>query len=134
MWTYPLRTPLVPDTPPRPGPRRAPGRLELATLALGPHVRTIAWLVGLTIITLALATVGILSSVKTGEPVVRSGTIVDVPSSQSIHVEVRLETGDEVLVPRENDDPLAEGDAVTVIETTSALSTVGYRFADADAR
>ena len=96
-------------------------------------MRTIVWVGGLATITLALAAVGILQTVKTGDPVARAGTIVDVPSSRSFHVRVRLDTGDDVLVPRENDDPLAEGDPVTVIETVSALSTVAYRLADAGA-
>ena len=121
------------DTPPEPGRRRAPGRLELALLTLRLNARPIGWSAGLLTVTLALATAGILQTVKDGDPVARAGTVVEVPSSQSIHVRVRLETGDDVLVPREGRTRLVEGDRVTVLETVSALSTVGYRLAKADA-
>jgi len=122
------------DAPPEPVRRRAPGRLELALLTLRLNARPIGWGAGLLSVTLALAAVGILQIVKDGDPIERVGTIVEVPSSQSIHVRVRLETGDDVLVPRRGRTRLVEGDRVTVLETVSVLSTVGYRLAEADAR
>jgi len=99
----------------------------MAKLTLGLHARTIGWVVGLAMMTLTLATVGILQSMTVGDPLTRAGTIIDVSSSQSMHVRVKLDTGDAVLVPREQHERLAEGDRVTVVQTTSALSTLGYR-------
>ena len=110
-------------------PRRPPGRLELAALTFRLHARAIAWGAGLVAITLALAVPGILQTVVEGEPVERAGTIVSVPSSGSIHVGVRLEGGETVLVRRRSAVPLAQGDRVRVLETRSPLSTVGYRMA-----
>ena len=102
-------------------------------LSLRLHARTIGWVAGLATITLTLAAIGILQSVRSGDSVVRAGTVVESSSNQSIHVRVRLENGDSVLVPREHHVGLAVGDAVTLLESTSALSTVGYRLADIDA-
>ena len=123
----------MPDTPSEPGRRRAPGRLELALLTLRLNARSIGWGAGLLTVTLALATIGILQNVADGDPIARAGTVVEVSSSQSIHVRVRLESGDDVLVPRRGRTRLVEGDRVTVLETVSALSTVGYRLAETDA-
>jgi len=103
-------------------------------LTLRLHARAIAWIAGLATITLTLAAIGILQSVTVGEPVMRAGTIIGVPSSQSIHVRVRLDGGNTVLVPREQrHGRLAEGDPVTVHETGNALSGIGYRLANVDA-
>ena len=122
------------DSPSDAGRRRAPGRLELAVLTLRLNARAIGWGAGVLGITLALAAIGILQGVRDGDPVARTGTIVGTPSSQSIHVRVRLENGDAVLVPRERRGRLADGDRVTVLETVSALSTVGYRLVDEPGR
>ena len=121
------------DTERRRAPGR-PGRLELTLLTLRLNARAIGWGAGVLSITLALAAIGILQGVRDGEPVTRAGTIVGTPSSQSIHVRVRLENGEAVLVPRERRGKLADGDRVTVLETVSALSTVGYRLVDEPGR
>ena len=114
--------------------RRAPGPLELALLGLRLNARPIAWGAGVLTIVLALGTLGILQSVDGGDPTRRTGMVVDVPSSQSTHVRVQLEGGDDVLVQRRQHATLAEGDRVTVLETVSALSTVGYRLVEVSAR
>jgi len=103
-------------------------------LALRLHTRTIAWVAGLVAITLTLGAIGILQAMTVGEPIARSGTIVGVSSSQSIHVQVLLESGEAVLVPREQHHRLAQGDRVTVLESANALAMVGYRLAEVQTR
>ena len=97
-------------------------------MTLRLHARAIAWIAGLATITLTLGAIGILQTVTVGDPVAWAGTIVDIPSSRSMHVRVLLDSGDAVLVPREqHHGRLVEGDPVTVLETGNALSGVGYR-------
>lgn len=95
------------------------------------HGRAIVWGVVLLSLTLGLATVGILRTVTVGEPVAHVGTVIGIPSSQSIHVEVELGDGHRVMVPRGSQDDLEIGDEVAVTETSSALGTTGFQLSEA---
>ncbi len=111
--------------------RRAPGRLELARLTLQMYGQVIAWGAGLVMLTLALATLGILRTITVGDPVAHTGRVTHIPSSQSIHIEVQLGSGSRVMVPRADHDALLVGDEVALIETQSALGTTGFTLSEA---
>lgn len=110
--------------------RRAPTRLDLLFLALRMNARSVAWFVGLAVMTVALTVVGVLRTVTVGEPVSHAGTIVEVPSSQSLHVHVELAGGERVLVARGEHEKLAVGESVSVTETQSALGVTAFALSE----
>ena len=110
--------------------RRAPGRLELAWLTMQYHRQAIAWGGGLLTLTLGLAVVGILRTITVGEPIEHTATVVSIPSSTSIHVEVELGNGSRVMVSRGDHVELLVGEVVAVTETRSGLGTTGLQLSE----
>ncbi len=110
--------------------RRGPTRLDLIRLTLQVHGRLIVWGVGLLVLTLGLGTFGILRTITVGEPVVHTATVIGIPSSQSIHVEVELESGSRMMVPRGLREDLVVGEVVEVTETTSALKSRNFQLTE----
>lgn len=106
--------------------RRAPSRWDLFMLTMQMHARSIVWISGIGLLTLAITVFGILRTVTVGDLSTHAGKVVDVPSSQSLHVQVELSNGNRVLVARGEHEVLSAGDRVTVSQSSSALGTTDY--------